>query len=97
MDKVKTNELQLRIRPVRNFLIVTRTPASIPYVIEGEDIEDLIKDWKRGGTVCPSDNERVLFFMFGGDVVNPYEYTDFRSVICWISKKLGKLKPFKKD
>ena len=92
--KFTPKDTEMKTRPVRGFMIVTRNGSGEPYVIEGEYLHDLVDDWEASALVCPPNDERVLFFMFDGEAVNPYEYTDFESVIHWMKAKLGEEVPF---
>ena len=74
---------------IPGLMIVTRNADGIPYAILGEYLHDVVEDWKGEAYACPANDERVLFFMYNGEVVNPYEYTDFESVIKWTQAKLG--------
>ena len=74
---------------IPGLMIVTRNADGMPYAILGEYLHDVVEDWKGQADACPANDERILFFMYNGEVVNPYEYTDFESVIKWMQAKLG--------
>lgn len=80
------------LRPVRvpGLMIVVRNADGVPYAICGEYLHDVVDDWSHDAICCPANDERVLFFMYNGEVVNPYEYTDFESVIRWMKRRLCK-------
>lgn len=69
---------------IRRFLIIVKNAEGVPYAIDGEYVQDLIDDWNDEAYSCPENDARVLFFMYNGEPVNPYEYDTFESVIRWM-------------
>lgn len=90
----KPKDSSMKTRKIRGFMVVVKNVDGEPYIIDGEYLKDLVDDWEGDAISCPANDERVLFFMYNWEVVNPYEYTDFESVIHWMKIKLGEALPF---
>ena len=67
-----------------SLFIVTEDYLNRLYYIECEYIQELLEDWGNcvgDRKICPADNSRVFFMSWNNHIINPYDYSDFKSVI----------------
>lgn len=73
-------------------VIITENANGELYVIKTKYIMDLVNDWNDKCYVVPANDARVFFASWNGKPINPYEYTDFKSLIVYLCE-LTKSKP----
>ena len=67
--------------------ILTENADGILYVLEADDYNDLVNDWKGECNFVPANDAKVFFASYCGKPINPYAYTDFLSLMQYISRE----------
>lgn len=67
-----------------NLVIVTENVDGKIYMIKAKYIMDVLDDWKGDCNIVPENDARVFLVVYNGKPVNPYNYTDFESVIRYL-------------
>lgn len=73
-------------------IIITENADGELYVIKTKYIMDLVNDWNEKCYVVPANDARVFFASWNGKPINPYEYTDFESLMVYLCE-LTKFNP----
>ena len=68
-----------------NLVIVTENVDGEMYVIKAKYIQDVIDDWNADCNYVPANDAKVFFASWNGKPINPYDYTDFESLIRYLS------------
>lgn len=63
-------------------VIVTENTDGEIYMITAEYIQDILDDWNGDCDFVPSNDARVFFAAWNGKPMNPYDYSDFESLLC---------------
>lgn len=61
--------------------IVTESTDGEIYMITSEYIQDILDDWNGDCNFVPSNDARVFFASWNGSPLNPYDYSDFESLL----------------
>lgn len=61
--------------------IVTENADGEIYMIAAKYIQDILDDWNGDCNFVPANDARVFFAAWNGKPLNPYEYSDFESLI----------------
>lgn len=62
-------------------VIVTENANGDPYLIQAKYLQDIVDDWNGECNFVPSNDAKVFFAMYNGCPINPYDYTDFESLL----------------
>ena len=62
-------------------VIVTENANGDPYLIQANYLQDIDDDWNGECNFVPSNDAKVFFDLFYGCPINPYDYTDFESLL----------------
>ena len=65
-------------------VIITENADGELYVIKTKYIMDLVNDWNDKCYVVPANDARVFFASWNGKPINPYEYTNFESLMVYL-------------
>ena len=68
-----------------NLVIITENADGEMYVIKAKYIQDVIDDWNGDCHYIPANDAKVFFASWNGKPINPYDYTDFESLIRYLS------------
>ena len=69
-------------------IIVTENADGEMYLIKAKYFQDILDDWNVDCNFVPSNDAKVFFASWNGETINPYEYTDFESLIVLLKNKL---------
>lgn len=64
-----------------NLVIVTENTSGEIYTIQANSFEELDHDWNNECKFIPSNDATVYLFIVNGEVISPYLYSDFESVM----------------
>ena len=64
-----------------DLFVVTENVCGKIYSIRCKYIQDLIDDWYGDCGMCPANDARVFFVSWNCKALNPYEFTDFESLM----------------
>lgn len=64
-------------------VIITENINGDMYLLKSKYIQDILDDWNENCDFVPANDARVYFASWNGKPINPYEYTDFGSLIEW--------------
>lgn len=67
-------------------VIVTENVGEEMYVIRSRHIQDIFDDWNGDCDYVPQNDARVFFASWNGKPINPYEYTDFESLLTYLMR-----------
>lgn len=67
-------------------VIVTENADGQIYMINTEYIQDVLDDWNGECNFVPANDARVFFAAWNGQPLNPYDYTDFESLLRLLIK-----------
>lgn len=62
-------------------VIVTENADGEIYTITAKYIQDILDDWKGECNFVPANDARVFFAAYNGKPLNPFDYTDFESLL----------------
>lgn len=62
-------------------VIVTENTDGEIYVITAKYIQDILDDWNGECDFVPANDARVFFAAWNGRPLNPYDYSDFESLL----------------
>jgi len=65
-------------------VIITENAYGEIYLIEARYIQDIVDDWMGDCNFVPSNDAKVFFASWNNEPINPYEYTDFESLIRYL-------------
>ena len=69
-----------------NLVIVTENVDGEMYVIKAKYIQDVIDDWNNDCIYIPANDAKVFFASYNRKPINPYDYTDFESLMHYLSE-----------
>jgi len=61
--------------------ILTENANGEMYVLEADSLEELFADWNNECAYVPSNDEKIYFASYNGNVVNPDLYTNFENLL----------------
>lgn len=62
-------------------VVVTENADGDPYLIQAKYLQGVVDDWNGECNFVPANDAKVLFAMYNGHPINPYDYTDFESLL----------------
>ena len=80
----------------KGLAIVTEDVEGKAYLIQAQDVQDIINDWNLECIYVPQNDARVFFASWNGIPVSPYEYTDFESLLIYLKNLIQKIEDTKK-
>lgn len=73
--------------PINNeTVIITENINGEMYLLKAKYIQDILDDWNENCEFVPPSDAKVYFASWNGKPINPYEYTDFGTLIDWFKK-----------
>ena len=75
----------------KGLAIVTEDVEGKAYLIQAQDVQDIINDWNLECIYVPQNDARVFFASWNGIPVSPYEYTDFESLLRYLKHMIQKI------
>lgn len=70
-------------------VIVTENADGEIYMITSKYIQDIVDDRMGDRNFVPADNARVFFAAWNGKSLNPYDYSDFESLLRLLAESKG--------
>lgn len=64
--------------------ILTENADGEMYLIRAKYLQDIIDDWNNRCDFVPANDAKVFFAAYNGKPINPYEYTDFESLLRYL-------------
>ena len=64
--------------------ILTENVDGELYMLEADDINEIVNDWMGDCNHVPANDAKVFFASYCGEPINPYLYTDFLSLAQYI-------------
>ena len=58
-------------------VVVTENADGDPYLIQAKYLQGVVDDWNGECNFVPANDAKVLFAMYNGHPIKPYDYTDF--------------------
>ena len=71
----------------KKIYILTENAVGCLYVLEADDYNDLVSDWKGECNFVPANDAKVFFASYCGKPISPYVYTDFLSLMQYIYRE----------
>lgn len=68
----------------KGLAIVTEDIEGQTYLIQAQDVQDIINDWNLECIYVPQNDARVFFVSWNGIPISPYKYTDFESLLIYL-------------
>lgn len=68
----------------KKIFILTENTDGSPYVLEADDHNELVNDWKGDCNYVPANDAKVFFASYCSRPINPFAYTDFQSLLQYI-------------
>ena len=65
---------------------ITETADGYLSNVHVDTVAELLDDWEGDCNLCPANDARIYFAAIDGQPVNPYQYTDFESLISLLSE-----------
>lgn len=69
-------------------VIVTENADGEIYLIRSMYIQDILDDWEGDCQFVPANDAKVYFASWNGKPINPFEYTDFESLVWYLKVKI---------
>lgn len=66
-------------------VIVTENTDGEMYIIQSKYIQDILDDWNGNCDFVPANDARVFFVSWNGEPISPYKYTNFESLMNYLS------------
>lgn len=70
-------------------IILTENADGKMYLIKSKYLQDILDDWMGGCEAVPANDAKVFFAAYNGKPINPYNYTDFESLLKYLAKTWG--------
>lgn len=80
----------------KGLAIVTEDIEGQTYLIQAQDVQDIINDWNLECIYVPQNDARVFFASWNGIPISPYEYTYFESLLIYLKNLIQKIEDTKK-
>lgn len=80
----------------KGLVVVTENIEGHTYLIQAQDVQDIINDWNLECIYVPQNDARVFFASWNGIPISPYEYTDFESLLIYLKNLIQKIEDTKK-